>query len=107
MYDYCAIDALHGCELNTMSCQTINYSVHLAGDSCGIDFATSSIVDCDSTAYCKTGGSQNFGVCTLLPKEGEPCAVINGSGGAVYQLCLGPTTCIAGTCKIFDRAACN
>lgn len=107
MYDYCAIDSLHGCEVNTMSCQPINYVVNQTGDSCGIDYANAAIIDCQPSSYCKTGASSSFGVCTVLPKEGEPCAVVNGSGGTVYQLCLPPTTCIAGTCKIFDRASCG
>ena len=105
--DYCSIDALQGCDVRTATCQPISYSVNQVGDSCGFDALTGSFVDCQPAAYCRTSGQQNFGVCALLPKEGEACAVVNASGGAVYQLCLPPTTCISGTCRIFDRASCG
>jgi hypothetical protein len=103
----CAIESLQACDFDTMSCLSINYSVNKVGDSCGVDFLTGAIIACEQSGYCKIEGNQNFGVCRARPKEGEPCAVVSGEDGAVYQYCLSPTTCIAGICQIFDRASCG
>lgn len=104
--DTCNADALQVCEPGTQTCQLANYSVASVGESCGVDLLHGIYIDCPIDAYCQTMGSPSFGICTLLPKEGEACALVGGSG-VVYGLCLPPFSCIAGSCQIFDRASCK
>jgi hypothetical protein len=105
--DYCSTEALLTCSTGTLTCQPINYAVSKIGDSCGVDYLNGAYIDCEPGAYCKPGGSQTFGVCAALPREGQACAIVNSGSGTVYQLCQSPSTCISGTCQIFDRGSCK
>lgn len=100
----CSFDALQYCDSGTLSCQPFPIAFSKIGESCGN--GSDQIVLCPRDAYCRTMGSQAFGICTALPVEGQACA-ITGSGVNVRQLCRSPYTCINGSCAIFDRGSCN
>lgn len=95
----CSDSQLQYCDASTLTCQPYPLTIAKVGESCGV--ATDGVVACQPAAYCRTMGSSAFGVCTMLPTEGQPCA------GTSNNLCASPTTCISGTCQIFDRNSCG
>lgn len=95
----CNLDfQLQYCSSLSLTCEKFPFSVSKIGESCGS--GQDAIVGCTVDAYCKTMGSAQFGVCTALPGENQPCATDR-------NFCAAPYACISGTCQVFDRSTCK
>ena len=95
----CSYIAAQYCDFATMTCSQRPFTIVKVGDACGA--GADLVYNCPVGAFCKTPSNASFGICTALPKLGEPC------GGSDGKSCTVPAVCSAGICQNFDVASCR
>lgn len=102
----CSFAAGHYCDRNSLTCKLLPITVVKLGEACA-SLSDGSAYICPQNAFCKRPEpTAPFGICTVRPKPGEPCAQIPNSSGTTTGLCDYAGICVNNTCQAYSTSMC-
>jgi hypothetical protein len=94
------------CDRDSLTCKQEPVTIVKIGDACAA-LSDGSVYRCPPNSYCKMPQADApFGICTTLPKPGEPCAQRPNGAGGTFGACDYAGICVNNTCQTYSPNMC-